>query len=58
MQTVKFPAVEEKLSSYLNEKRQFGYEVSYEMCQLKAINHERNWNPGLQHKLNMIAKTF
>jgi hypothetical protein len=36
-QKVRYLKIEEKLREYLSEKRQFGYAVSTEMCQLKAL---------------------
>jgi hypothetical protein len=33
----KFPVAEEMFSSYLNERWQFGYVVSCEMCQCKVL---------------------
>jgi hypothetical protein len=36
-QKVRYPKIEEKLLEYVSEKRQFGYAVSAEMCQLKAL---------------------
>jgi hypothetical protein len=35
-QKARFPKIEEKLE-YVSEKRQFGYAVSTEICQLKAL---------------------
>jgi hypothetical protein len=32
-----YPKIEEELLEYVSEKRQFGYVVSTEMCQLKAL---------------------
>jgi hypothetical protein len=36
-QKAKLPEVEGKLCSYMNETSQFGYAVSNEVCQLKAV---------------------
>jgi hypothetical protein len=36
-QKVRYPKIEEKLLEYVSEKQQFGYVVSTEMCQLKAL---------------------
>jgi hypothetical protein len=36
-QKARYPKIEEKLLEYVSEKRQFGYVVSTEMCQLKAL---------------------
>jgi hypothetical protein len=36
-QKARYPKTEEKLLECLSEKRQFGYAVSTEMCQLKAL---------------------
>jgi hypothetical protein len=36
-QKARYPNIEEKLLEYVSEKRQFGYAVSTEMCQLKAL---------------------
>jgi hypothetical protein len=34
---VRYPKIGEKFLEYVSEKRQFGYAVSTEMCQLKAL---------------------
>jgi hypothetical protein len=36
-QKARYPKIEEKLLEYLCEKWQFGYAVSTEICQLKAL---------------------
>jgi transposase-like protein len=36
-QKVRYPRIEEKLLEYVSQKRQFGYAVPTEMCQLKAL---------------------
>jgi hypothetical protein len=49
-----FREIEEKLSSYLNERLKFGYAESSEMYQLKALEiMKKNWNPELQYKLRL-----
>jgi hypothetical protein len=42
VQKARYPKTEEKLLEYLSEKRQFGYAVSTEMCQLKALALAKN----------------
>jgi hypothetical protein len=36
-QKARYLKIEEKLLEYVSEKQQFGYAVSTEMCQLKAL---------------------
>jgi transposase-like protein len=36
-QKARYPKIDEKLLTYVSEKRQFGYAVSTKMCQLKAL---------------------
>jgi hypothetical protein len=36
-QKARYQKIEEKLLEYMSEKWQFGYAVSTEMCQLKAL---------------------
>jgi hypothetical protein len=36
-QKARYPKIVEKLLEYMSEKRQFGYAVSTDMCQLKAL---------------------
>jgi hypothetical protein len=37
VQKARYPKIEGKLLEYVSEKRKFGYAVSTEMCQLKAL---------------------
>jgi hypothetical protein len=40
---VRYLKTEEKLLEYVSEKRQFGYAVSIEMYQLKALALTKEW---------------
>jgi hypothetical protein len=48
-QKARYPKIEEKLLEYLSEKLQFGYAVSTEMCQLKALALAKERNLKASH---------
>jgi hypothetical protein len=54
----KYPEVDEKLSSYLYESRQFGYAESNEMCQLEVLKSLKDTGSRSSKQAEVGCKNF